>query len=80
MDFFIRDFHSLIPIEVKAKDGSTVSLNKLIDKEQYSDIRYGIKFGMKNIGFNGKFYTFPYFMIFLLKRYMKETKLSMSLV
>ena len=33
MDFFIRDFHSLIPIEVEAKDGSTVSLNKLIDKE-----------------------------------------------
>ena len=32
----------------------------------------GIKLGYKNIGFNGKFYTFPYFLTFLLKRYLKE--------
>ena len=35
---------------------------------------YGIKLCNKNIGFNGKFYTFPYFMAFLLKRYLRETK------
>jgi len=28
--------------------------------------------GYKNIGFNGKFYTFPYFLTFLLKRFLKE--------
>lgn len=72
MDFFVRDKDSLIPIEVKANDNSTVSLNNLIDKERYSDIKYGIKLCNKNIGFNGKFYTFPYFMTFLLKRYLKE--------
>ena len=72
MDFFVRDADSLIPIEVKSKDGSTISLNKLIDNEKYSDIKYGIKFAEKNIGFNGKFYTFPYFMVFLLKRYLNE--------
>ena len=72
MDFFVRDRDSLIPVEVKAIDGSTVSLNKLIDSDKYSDIKYGIKFGNKNIGFNGKFYTFPYFLVFLLRRFLKE--------
>ncbi len=74
MDFFIRDKNSLIPVEVKANDNSTVSLNTMIDSENYKDIKYGIKLCNKNIGFNGKFYTFPYFMTFLLKRYIKETK------
>ncbi len=72
MDFFIRDKDSLIPIEVKANDNATVSLNNLIDNEKYKDIKYGIKLCNKNIGFNGKFYTFPYFLTFLLKRYLKE--------
>jgi len=72
MDFFIRDKDSLIPVEVKANDNSTVSLNNLIDSDNYSDIKYGIKLCNKNIGYNGKFYTFPYFMAFLLKRYLKE--------
>ena len=72
MDFFVRDESSLIPVEVKAIDGSTVSLNNLIDGKNFSDIKYGIKLGYKNIGFNGKFYTFPYFVTFLLNRYLKE--------
>ncbi len=74
MDFFIRDRNSLIPVEVKANDNSTISLNYLIDSDKYKDIKYGIKLCNKNIGFNGKFYTFPYFMAFLLKRYLRETK------
>lgn len=74
MDFFIRDKDSLIPVEVKANDNSTLSLKKLIESNNYKDIKYGIKLCNKNIGFNGKFYTFPYFMTFLLKRYIRETK------
>lgn len=70
MDFFVRDANSLIPIEVKAKDGATATLNKLLGEDKYPDIKYGIKLGYKNIGFNGKFYTFPYFMTFLLKRFI----------
>ena len=72
MDFFVRDKDSLIPVEVKAANSATPSLNKLITKEKYSDIRYGIKLGDKNIGFNGKFYTFPYFLAFMLKRFLSE--------
>ena len=59
-------------IEVKANDGATASLNNLITKPQYADIRYGIKLAERNIGFNGKFYTFPYFLTFLLKRFLRE--------
>ena len=62
MDFFIRAKDSLIPIEVKANDNATISLNNLIDNKKYKDIKYGIKLCNKNIGFNGKFYTFPYFL------------------
>ena len=72
MDFFVRDRDSLIPVEVKAADGATASLNRLIQEEAYGDIRYGIKFGMKNIGYNGRFYTFPYFLAFFLKRFLRE--------
>lgn len=64
MDFFIRDTDSLIPVKVKANDNSTKSLNKLIEWNTFKEIKYGIKLGNKNIGFNGKFYTFPYFMTF----------------
>ena len=72
MDFFVRDADSLVPVEVKAKDGATTSLNNLIKWDSYPDVRYGIKFGYKNIGWNGRFYTFPYFLVFLLKRFLKE--------
>ncbi|MBO5289836.1 MAG: ATP-binding protein [Spirochaetales bacterium] len=72
MDFFIRDANSLVPVEVKATDNPTASLKNLIGKDKYSDIHYGIKLCDKNVGFNGTFYTFPYFCTFLLKRYMYE--------
>ena len=72
MDFFVRDTNSLIPVEVKANDNSTPSLNNLIDNDKHSEIKYGIKLCNKNIGFNGKFYTFPYFLTFLLKRFLRE--------
>lgn len=79
MDFFVRDSDSLVPIEVKATDGATVSLNTLIGKDIYSDVEYGIKLANRNIGFNGKFYTFPYFLGFLIKRFLKENNHSQNL-
>lgn len=72
MDFFVRDAKSLIPIEAKANDNATASLNNLLKNDKYPDIKYGIKLGYKNIGFNGRFYTFPYFMTFLLKRFITD--------
>lgn len=72
MDFFVRDADSLIPVEVKANDASTPSLNSLIEKDTFTDIKYGIKLANKNIGFNGRFYTIPYFLTFMLKRFLSE--------
>ena len=72
MDFFVRDANSLVPVEVKANDASTPSLNSLIEKDAYGDVKYGIKLANKNIGFNGKFYTIPYFLTFMLKRFLSE--------
>ncbi len=73
MDFFIRDMDSLIPVEEKATDNATKSLSKLTAHDgKYPDIKYGIKLCNKNIGFNGHFYTFPYFLAFLLKRFVRR--------
>lgn len=75
MDFFVRNAQSLIPVEVKAQDGATKSLNKLIDdNDNFPDIKFGIKLCNKNIGYNGKFYTFPYFLTFLIKKYLSLGK------
>lgn len=76
MDFFIRNADSLIPVEVKANDGATASLNRLLNDDKYNDVKYGIKLGYRNIGFTGKFYTFPYFLTFLLRRFVAEGKRS----
>lgn len=76
MDFFIRDADLLIPVEVEANDGATASLNRLLNDDKYNDVKYGIKLGYRNIGFNGKFYTFPYFLTFLLRRFVAESKRS----
>lgn len=74
MDFFVRDADSLIPVEVKSNDGPTASLNNLLKEDKYKDVKYGIKLGYKNIGFNGKFYTFPYFLTFLLRKFLSRNK------
>ena len=76
MDFFVRDKQTLIPVEVKSSDNATASLRNLIEKDTYKDIQYGIKLCNKNIGFNGKFFTFPYFCSFMLKSYLKDFDLT----
>lgn len=71
-DFFIRSKDSLIPVEVKARNGRAKTMRTLIGSEKYSDIRYGFKLSYSNIGYSDQIYTFPYFCTFLLKRFMKD--------
>ena len=71
-DFFVPTASDLIPVEVKSTNGTSKSLRTLIDREQYSDIHYGIKLTGGNIGSHDGINTFPYFCAFLLKRYLKE--------
>ena len=69
-DFFVRTASALIPVEVKAKNGTAKSMRTLISSEKYADIHCGIKFTGRNIGYSDNIYTFPYFCAFLLKRYL----------
>ena len=71
-DFFIRSSKSLIPIEVKAKDGRVKSMKTLIASHHYPDVRFGFKLSRNNIGHEGSIYSFPYFCAFVLKRFMKD--------
>ncbi|MBO5068699.1 MAG: ATP-binding protein [Clostridia bacterium] len=73
-DFFVRTQHSLVPVEVKATNGSSKSLATLIDSDKYVDIKFGVKLCNGNVGYNGKFYTFPYFCAFLLKQFLSTLK------
>ena len=75
-DFFVRNSQFLIPIEVKATNGTAKSLHYLIDNDHYSDIKFGIKFTSGNIGHINNVYTFPYFCTFLLKRYIKNSNIE----
>lgn len=72
IDFFVRTADSLVPVEVKASDGATASLNNLIKWDSYPDVKFGVKFGYKNMGWNGQFYTFPYFLVPFLKQFLKD--------
>ena len=72
IEFFVRDKDSLIPIDVKATDGRPNAMIGLINDPKIDDIKYGIKLVEKNIGFKDNIYTFPYFLSFLLKRFLSE--------
>ena len=71
-DFFVRTKHSLLPLEVKAAGGTSKSLRTLIASDKYPDIKYGLKAIAGNIGFHDNIFTFPYFCVFLLKRYLAQ--------
>lgn len=71
-DFFVRNKENLIPVEVKATNGTARSLRTLIANNHYPDIQFGIKFISGNIGLSNNIYTFPYFCAFLLKKYLTK--------
>ncbi len=73
-DFFLRSKYSLLPLEVKATNGTAKSLRTLIQSEYYTDIKYGLKLISGNLGFENQIYTFPYFCAFLLKRYLQSVE------
>ena len=71
-DFFVRTKKSLVPIEIKATNGTAKSLRTLITSEKYPDITTGIKFINGNIGVKNNIITFPYFCLFLIKQYLAQ--------
>ena len=71
-DFFIRSSDELIPVEVKAGNNQAKSMKELIKSSHYPDIKHGLKFTPSNIGNNGLIFNFPFFCLFLLRRYMEK--------
>lgn len=74
VEFFVRDAKNLIPLDVKATDRKVKSIKSFIEDKNIKDINFGIKLAEKNIGFENNIYTFPYFLTFLLKRFLSEKK------
>ena len=72
MDFFVRGGNDLVPVEVKAKSGRSQSLRTLIRGEHYGDIRWGVKLHGGNVGWSDGVLSLPYYVTFLLKRYLSE--------
>ena len=70
----MRTIDNLVPIEVKAKNGTSKSLRTLIDSDKYNDISWGIKLVDGNIGVANNILTIPYFCAFLIKRYLKTLR------
>ncbi|MCF0114646.1 MAG: ATP-binding protein, partial [Erysipelotrichaceae bacterium] len=71
VDFLVRAKNSLVAIEVKTKKGRMISLKRLLENNQ--EIKYGIKLSANNIGVKDNIITMPYFMAFMLRRFLKET-------
>ena len=74
-DFFLRTANELVPLEVKASNDKARSLSKLIQSDNYPEIKFGIKLVKGNIGVDSNILTFPNFCAFLLKRLLKDKRL-----
>ncbi len=69
--FFVRNTENLISLEVKARNGNSKSLSTLIKSDSYPDIHFGIKLIDGNIGVESNIRTFPHYLVFLLRDYLK---------
>lgn len=70
-DFFVRTRSYLVPVEAKAKRGTSKSLRTLVDSASYPDIAFGMKYTAGNIGLSDGIFTAPYFTAFLLRRLLR---------
>lgn len=73
-DFLLRSKNNIVPVEVKAGRAQSKSMKELITNDKYEEIEYGIKLSKNNIGYNNEFYTFPHFLSFLIKDFLKLRK------
>lgn len=70
-DFFVRTRNNLVPVEVKARNGSAKSMRTLLSSDSYPDIQFGIKLSAGNVGSSDGLLTLPYFITFLLRRLLR---------
>ena len=59
VEFLVEDDGKVVPVEVKASNSSTASLDRLLSRE---DIPFGYKLTAGNVGVSGKKITLPHYM------------------
>ncbi len=69
IEFLLERSASVVPVEVKAKRGSTASLNAMLERE---DVSVGYKLSSENIGTSGKKITLPLYMAGYLKHALEN--------
>ena len=74
LDFLVRKENFIIPIEVKKERGRATSLINCINNPKIN-VTKGIKLTHQNINYNGDFITIPYFLTFLLRRFVSESNI-----
>ena len=63
IEFLIENADGVIPIEIKAGEAKTKTLDRLMEKE---DLKYGYKLSSGNVGVSGKKITLPLYMAMFL--------------
>ena len=63
VEFLLEKDGKVVPLEVKASNASTASLNRLLERE---DIEFGFKFTSGNVGVAGKKITLPHYMMMFI--------------
>ena len=63
VEFLLEKDGKVVPLEVKASNASTASLNRLLERE---DIEFGYKFTSGNVGVAGKKITLPHYMVMFI--------------
>ena len=71
LDFITRHKNKILPLEIKAKTGRAKSIKSVISSLKYP-ISKGIKFMDCNIGYKDDILTLPWFLSFLLKRFLDK--------
>ena len=69
----MRPGSCLVPIEVKATNGTAKSMRTLISSDKYPDICWGgVKIRGGNVGESNNVLTIPHFCAFLLRRCLEQ--------
>lgn len=64
IEFVVENEDGVIPIEVKARNGATVSLDRALKRPS---VPYGYKFTSGNVGVAGKKISLPHYMVLFLR-------------
>lgn len=77
LDFLLEIQNHIVPIEVKARNGRTISLRRALEKQK---LPLGIKLTKQSIGYYDGILSLPYAVTFLLKEVIEQDAFKRLLV